>query len=57
MIARLEKGKIKKDNEFKIILAESIRLNILKNSFYNDFLSRINELQSAINEEQKVIDK
>lgn len=47
---------LKNNNEFKIILAESIRLNILKISFYKDFLSRINELKAAINEELKIIE-
>lgn len=47
---------LKNDKEFKIILAESIRLNVFKISIYNDFLSRINELKSEIDKELKNIE-
>ena len=47
---------LKNDEEFKIILAETIRLTTLKISFYRDFSPRIYELKSAIKEELKNIE-
>jgi hypothetical protein len=47
---------LKKDEAFKVILAESISLTSNKLDIYEDFLKRIFELNKAINEELKKIE-
>ena len=44
---------LKNDEQFKIVLAETIRLTFNKIEFYDNFSNRINELQKAIDEELK----
>ncbi len=47
---------LKNDEEFKIVLAETIRFTTYKIQFYKEFSKRINELNEAIKEELKRIE-